>query len=137
MQIKELPHGKQYTMHETVVNVPTSIETTIQTLPRTNTMMRPYLSNWKKKQNYKSHDYFQNIRPRKIMIALQWLLENSALYKNANININRQWLDNYFSQASSNGHCHEETHITLADQKQNINQNTKNKIPDHNHLNND
>ena len=71
------------------------------------------------------------------MIALQWLLENSALYKNANININRQWLDNYFSQASSNGHRHEETHITLADQKQNINQNTKNKIPDHNRLNND
>ena len=45
----------------------------------------------KKKLTYKKVDFKENVRPLKVLTALQWLLNNSDLYKNSGINVANNW----------------------------------------------
>ena len=50
---------------------------------------------------YKNTVFNENVRPHKIIAALQYLLETSQLYKENNININPEWLEHFTQQNKS------------------------------------
>ena len=66
--------------------------------PNVNVLPRPFDENvtvavkLKKKISYKSCVFSENVRPLKGLIALDWLMKTSGLYKNSNINIDHHWI---------------------------------------------
>ena len=45
----------------------------------------------KKKLSYRKVDFKENVRPLRVLTALNWLVNNSELYKNSDIAINDSW----------------------------------------------
>ena len=91
MQIRELPRGGQIAIKGQVINVPVDIQPVISTLPRLFSDSGTIAVKLKKKLAYKSSAFYENIRPNKVVKALQWLLSNSDLYKEAGITIDPLW----------------------------------------------
>ena len=91
MQIRELPRGGQIAIKGQVINVPVDIQPIIATLPRLFSDSGTIAVKLKKKLAYKSSAFYENIRPNKVVKALQWLLSNSDLYKEAGITIDPSW----------------------------------------------
>ena len=81
MQIRELPRGGQYSLKGNVINVPVDIQPTVSCLPRPMDENFTVAIQLKKKLTYKKVDFKENVRPLKVLTALQWLLNNSDLYK--------------------------------------------------------
>ena len=100
MQIRELPRGSQLSMKGAVVNVPTDVQTTVNSLPRTQSMMETIPIKLKRRLVYKTSTCTQNVRPARVIKALQYLLENSDLYKDANITIDDTWKDTFTTEKS-------------------------------------
>ena len=55
----------------------------------------------KRRLCYKNTVFNENVRPHKIIAALQYLLKTSQLYKENNININPEWLEHFTQQNKS------------------------------------
>ena len=55
----------------------------------------------KRRLCYKNTVFNENVRPHKIIAALQYLLKTSQLYKENNININPEWLEHFTHQNKS------------------------------------
>ncbi|XP_053402924.1 uncharacterized protein LOC123548901 [Mercenaria mercenaria] len=93
MQLRELPRGRQLSIKGNVVNVPVDIQPVVNALPR------PFDENvtvpvkLKKKMSFKSCAFSENVRPHKVLVALHWLMKNSDLYKNANVEIDENWIE--------------------------------------------
>ena len=81
MKIMALPKGKQRGIVGSVVNVPADIEETCDVLPLTPSSAGFIPVKLKRKQCYKGHVYFENVRPAVVLSALQWLKENNPHYK--------------------------------------------------------
>jgi len=95
MQIRELPRGSQLSLKGAVVNVPTDVQLTVDALPRTQSMMQTVPIKLKRKLVYRGAACTQNVRPHVVMNALKYLLQNSELYRDANISINESWLETF------------------------------------------
>ena len=91
MQIRELPHGGQYSLKGNVINVPVDIQPTINCLPRPMDENFTVAIQLKKKLSYKTVDFKENVRPLRVLTALHWLMNNSKLYKNSGIVIDDDW----------------------------------------------
>ena len=52
----------------------------------------------KRRLGYKHHYQFQNIRPKKVLAAAQYLVRNSEIFKNEGIQV----MDNYVSNTVNN-----------------------------------
>ena len=63
---------------------------------------------------YKNSVFSENVRPQKIIEALQYLLRTSELYKKHNIDIDPNWLDT-FSHTTTDPITEEELHVTTHD----------------------
>ena len=91
MQMRELPRGGQLSIRGNVVNVPVDIQPTIKALPRqfdeTTIPVRI-----KRKLIYNKCEFTENIRPHKVLTALQWLFKNSDLYKESGVKIDAEWM---------------------------------------------
>ncbi|KAJ8043331.1 hypothetical protein HOLleu_10366 [Holothuria leucospilota] len=90
MQIRELPRRRQLNLKGNVVNVPV-VSSTCSLLPRSldETMTIPV--KFKRKLSFKHSVQSENIRPKKVIDAAQWLVANSQLYKNENVVIHQHW----------------------------------------------
>ena len=75
-----------------VVNVPVDVAPTVQTLPRTLSDMETLVVKYKQKLEYKKCEFQENIRPYAVWRAAHYLLQNSNIYKNENIQLNTDWL---------------------------------------------
>lgn len=91
MQIKELPRGGQLAMHGNVVNVPADVNKTVKLLPRNMDASETIPIKLKRSLNFKSHIAFEQVRPEKILMAAQWLIQNSKLFQNEGIELNESW----------------------------------------------
>ena len=92
MQIRELPRGRQLSIKGNVINVPMDIQPIVNVLPRPFNENVTVAVKLKKKISYKSCVFSENVRPLKVLIALDWLMKTSDLYKNSNINIDHHWI---------------------------------------------
>ena len=93
MQIKALPRGQQLSLFGNIINVPGNIEPGIIALPRYINSHGTVCIRIKRKLEYKSVYKTFNVRPQRVLLSLKWLMENSELYKEANIKINKDWIE--------------------------------------------
>lgn len=99
MQIRELPRGGQYSIKGNVVNVPVDIQPTINSQPRRLDENITIPVKLKRKLSFQHSYCHENIRPTKVLIALHWLMNNSAFYQNSNINIDDNWFNEVTNSA--------------------------------------
>ena len=95
MVIYEKARGGQYAVKGNVVNVPVDVNKTIRVLPRMLNDCETIPVKLKRKQSYKHHVLYQNIRPNKVLNAARYLVSNSTLFKNEGITVDESWLENY------------------------------------------
>ena len=93
MQIRELPRGGQLSIHGNIVNVPSDTNSTIRFLPRPISDSKTIPVKLKRRVSYKHHYQFQNIRPKKVLDAAQYLVETSELFKKEGIEVQTAWID--------------------------------------------
>ena len=92
MQIREFPRGGQLSIKGNVINVPVNITPMVKALPRLMDEKETIPVKLKKRLIYKHCDFVQNVRPVKVLAALHWLMKNSHLYKDADIEIKQGWI---------------------------------------------
>lgn len=100
-----LPKGCQLALYGNVICVPSIIETSVCSLPRYINAEGTVSVRLKRRLAYKSVYRHMNVRPEAVMIALRWLIQNSSLYKDRNINIDYDWLDKTIREIGSRGDC--------------------------------
>lgn len=93
MQLRELPRGGQLSIHGSVVNVPTDVNSTINALPRPISESHTIPIKLKRRLSYKHHYQFQKVRPKKVLDAAKYLVETSTLFQNEGIQVRDCWLD--------------------------------------------
>ena len=101
MQIRELPRGGQLSIHGNIVNVPSDVNSTVHCLPRPINESQTIPIKLKRRLSYKHHYQFQNVRPKKVLDAAQYLVNTSDLFKREGIEVQNAWLDNISLQSSA------------------------------------
>lgn len=89
-QLVEKPTGGQRNLLN-VVNVPSDVNKTITSLPRTLAETETIQVNLKRKLQFKHHVLHASIRPVKCIVALHWLMKNSESFQNEIISIIENW----------------------------------------------
>ena len=128
MTIRSLPvcgnvHHGQKQVSGSVVHVPNDIATTIQSLPRHLDEMGTVSVKLKRKKTYKSSVFQENIRPVKVVRALDYLLQNSPMYRQYNIPAQaNMWLNHvaeteHENRAFVEGHHIEEHQMSDSEQQ--------------------
>ena len=92
MLLRDHPVGGQTFARGNFVNIPINIAPTVNTLPRTFTESEIVTIKFKRKKQYKRCEFKENIRPVAVWKALHYLLMESQLYKDANIQVDTSWL---------------------------------------------
>ena len=72
--------------------MPVDVAPTVNSLPRNMQETDTISVKIKCKHSYKYHVLAENIRPRKVLEALHYLLQNSTMFQNENIQIDADWL---------------------------------------------
>ena len=103
MKIISLKSGSQRAVSGAVVNVPSNICTTIESLPRTPTESGIIPVKLKRRLCYKGHVLYQHIRPERVRNAVAWLRLNNPRYYNVNISSTHELL------------CEDETELVQED----------------------
>ena len=81
MKITALPRGRQRGILGSVINVPSDVDETCEALPRTPTSAGIIPVKLKRKQEYKSHVFYEHVRPNKVVEAFHWLQVNNIHYQ--------------------------------------------------------
>ena len=101
-KLQEAPRGKQLRINGNVVNVPADVAHTATLLPRLPSDTYTIKMQLKRRLAYKHATLSENIRPVRVIQIAQWLIHTGELYKQENIKINAQWLEEF-----ENSHIHE------------------------------
>ena len=101
MQIRQLPRGGQRSVHGNCVNVPCDLKPIINVLPRNVTDSDTIAVKYKRKLSYDHCIVHENIRPKKVLQALHYLIQNSTLYKESGIQIDPTWERKTISDSNS------------------------------------
>ena len=101
IQLRDHPICRQTFSKGNMVNVPINIAPTINMLPRDIRDTQTIAIKFKRKKQYKCSEFYENIRPLAVWKALKYLMHNSTLYKNANIQIDTTWLERTENISSS------------------------------------
>ena len=101
MLIHQLLPGGQLSLSGSICHLPIEIGKIINTLPQTFDQYETISVKLKRRLCYKNTVFNENVRPHKIIAALQYLLKTSQLYKENNININPEWLEHFTQQNKS------------------------------------
>ena len=102
MQIRELPRGGQLSIHGNVVNVPSDVNSTVHTLPRLISDSQTIPIKLKRRLSYKHHYQFQNVRPKKVLEAAQYLVTTSELFKSEGIEVQDTWQNTVTTHSEEN-----------------------------------
>lgn len=114
MQVKLLPSGFQSKLIGNVINVPTNISPGVHLLPRSINSEGTVCVRIKRKLQYKNVYRQFNVKPVKVLNALNYLLEKSILYRNAEIEVNPRWLSetiNILNNTSQSNECSENLNV--------------------------
>ena len=90
-KLMQAPRGKQLKITGNVVNVPADVSSTVNLLPRLANETGTIKVKLKRRLQYKSSALSLNVRPHNVIQAASWLVENSDLYKEEGIVVNRDW----------------------------------------------
>lgn len=93
-KLMQAPRGGQLKINGNIVNVPADVNTTISMLPRLPNENGTININLKRKLQYKGSALSLNVRPHKVFQAAHWLLNNSSLYREEDITLNQNWIQN-------------------------------------------
>jgi hypothetical protein len=93
MKITALPRGRQRGIIGPIINVPSDIDKTCNNLPRTPISSGIIPVKLKRKQAFKNHVFYENVRPHKVLNALRWLQENNRHYQDV-IDVSDSWTEN-------------------------------------------
>ena len=93
MLLRDHPVGRQTFVRGNFVNVPVDIAPTVNILPRSLNETETVTIKFKRKKQYKKCEFKETIRPTAVWTALDYLLKESPLYKEANIQVDTSWLD--------------------------------------------
>ena len=96
------PDNGQKMIIGNVVHVPNDISSTVNSLPRTLDEMGTIPVKLKRKKSYKTSVFTQNIRPMKVITALQYLSTHSEMYKPFNILLPHEWLQHIQNSNNEN-----------------------------------
>ena len=115
MQIHELPRGGQLTIHGNIVNVPSDVNSTVHYLPRLMDESETIPIKLTRRLSYKHNYQFQNVRPKKVLDAVKYLVGTSDLFKHEGIEVQNSWLGDISSQCSGHEDWTEfvQNHVTL------------------------
>ena len=86
-KIVVMPKGQQRKIRGAICNVPVSCEETCHVLPSPPDSSGIIMLKLKRKLQFRVHVYFQAVRPKVVLHALQWLQGNNELYQNVAINL--------------------------------------------------
>ena len=81
--------------------MPVDVAPTVSSLPHNMQETDTISVKLKCKYSYKHHVLAENIRPRKELEALHYLLQNSTMFQNKNIQIDADWLRKLLTNASN------------------------------------
>ena len=98
-KLMQAPRGKQLKITGNVVNVPADVSSTVNLLPRLGNETGTIKVKLKRRLQYKSSALSLNVRPHKVIQAARWLMENSDLYKEEGIILNRDWQSSFIDNA--------------------------------------
>ena len=103
-KLQEALRGKQLRINGNVVNVPADVAHTATLLPRLPSDTYTIKMQLKRRLAYtcKHATLSETIRPFRVIQIAQWLIHTGELYKQENIKINTQWLQEF-----ENSHIHE------------------------------
>lgn len=82
-----------------VANVPANVSSTLNLLPRLGNETGTIKVKLKRRLQYKSSALPSSVRPHKVILAASWLMENSDLYKEEGIVVNRDWQPSFIDNA--------------------------------------
>ncbi|KAJ8043552.1 hypothetical protein HOLleu_10686 [Holothuria leucospilota] len=91
MQIRELLRGRQMSMKCNVVNVPAIVTNTVRMLHKRIDESHTIPVKFKRKLSYNHSVMSQNVKPKKVLDAANWLVTNSQLYKEEGVSILQTW----------------------------------------------
>ena len=92
MTIYDAKSGRQKRLRGSVANVPIDIKPLVNSLPRTLDESQVVPLKLKRKMTLKTNEYFENVRPKKVVDAAQYLV-NTELYKEDGIVLDDNWND--------------------------------------------
>ena len=101
MNVREHPVGAQKAIYGSICHVPVDVAPTVSSLPCNMQETDTISVKIKCKHSYKHHVLAENIRPRKVLEALHYLLQNSTMFQNENIQINADWLTKLLTDESN------------------------------------
>ena len=106
MTIRSLPvcglvSAGQKLMIGDIVYVANDVGTTVSTLPRMLNDMDTVAVKLKRKMAYKTAVFTENVHPKKVIEALEYLVKNSELYQPYNIQI-PEWLNDIENSTHDN-----------------------------------
>ena len=123
MLIHQLFPGGQLSLYGSICHLPIEIGKMVYTLPRNFNQFETIAVKLKHRLCYKNTVFNENVRPQKILQALKYLLHNSELYKEHNINVNTDWLSHFTTQQNN----------TTTSDKQSTSKHNSNKENNHIH----
>ena len=103
MHIQILPSGGQRSLKGNVINVPADIHETIFMLPRHINDQGTVSVKLKRRLCYKAVYQDSNVRPVKILEALQYLKQNSLYYQSSNLQVSDTWLSETIEEIANTG----------------------------------
>ena len=86
-KIVTMPKGQQRKIKGAICNVPVDCDNTCKLLPRPAENSGIIMLKIKRKPDFRSHVYFQAVRPDIVLNALNWLLVNNPLYRDITVNM--------------------------------------------------
>ena len=95
MQFRELKCGGQQLVHGNILNVPVDIAPTVNTLTTNMNDTKTIAVKFKWKKKYKYCEFKENIQPMAVWKAANYLLKESTLYKQLNLQIDTTWLETF------------------------------------------
>ncbi|KAJ8018856.1 hypothetical protein HOLleu_42926 [Holothuria leucospilota] len=93
MQIREFPRGRKLGLKGNA-NVPADVSTTERPLPRSIDETHTIPVKFKRKLSFKHSVQSHNVRPNKVVNAALWLVNNSKLYRDEGVTIDKSWREN-------------------------------------------
>jgi len=100
MQIRELPRGGLLSIHGNIVNVPSDVNSTVHCLPRPINESQTIPIKLKRRLGYKHSYQYENVRPRKVLDAVKYLVNTGDLFKSKGIEVQNVWPENIISQSA-------------------------------------
>ena len=124
MLIHQLASGGQYSIKGSICHVPIEVNQVVNTLPRNFANNETIAVKLKRRLCYNNSVFHENVRPYYIVQALKYLMDHSTLYKEHNIIIDNNWVNQFQDNTDDNAQsvtCDEDDDATDDTQNEQVN----------------